>query len=209
MMLATEQKTRTYSFIENGDQPLTVLKAFKERMIENGINHPMMDSKRFETVYLPPGIDKSKFIREFLELKGEPGVIYICIVELKNRYEWEVKMVPNGKAKKKDHIVKGARKWETCYVVYRHPTAEELEKTGHSGPIELGIYSTKGESAEFAKEQAFQTGQKTFVELEKRLVGSPSRVLDIEPELVRKKDRVDIPDNEYLFFGLTEGAATE
>lgn len=119
-----------------------------------------------------------EFINEYLDKKAIKRDCYaICLnppVENTNKTKTVVKNKP----------YKGTRKWETVYDV-----------TDYSGQI----YSTKllkEEAVTEARKRTEKTGEKTYIRLRKRLVGSDSCVAEIE----YKKSDKERP-GRWKFFG--------
>lgn len=195
MTQVQEQVIQTYAFYRNGDQPLDTLKAEVEDLRAQGNSHAIMGAERYELIAIPNNMAPERFADEFNAYKAEPGTIYIAIIRLDNKRVTTKKYGPTGKIKTDNHIVKGARKWETLFVVYSPATGE------NPLPTELFSAPTKGEAMDFAREHANKTGEPVYIDLEKRLVGSGARVADLKPE-VKAYDEVNIvPNNTYFFFG--------
>lgn len=199
MTTATEKK-QGYVFLQYGDQPIEVLGDLVKDMREKGEHHPVMQAKRYELVALPKGLDYQKFAEEFIEFKAEEGVVYVAIMSLQNRTEYYMETGPTGKIKKNDYVVKGQRKWETLHVVYR----DNQDPANDHPWEELHRANTKGDAMDFARDHANKTGETVWVELEKRLVGSSSRVADLTPEVKEIQKTREVPHNYYLFFGKGE-----
>lgn len=203
----------TYSFTAEGDKPLPVLKKTMEELRSVGNNHPVLNAKGFELVAIPEKTNVDRFVNEFTASTAEPNKVYIAILKLgASKTETTEKLEMTGKCNVKENIVKGARKWETKYVVYTPQGIKDADGVAVrdengiaiSRNIELASFDTKTEAMVAAKQYAVEQDKVVLVELEKRLSGSKSNVAELSPQKKMVKETKETSVNQFLYFGRGE-----
>jgi hypothetical protein len=123
------------------------------------------------------GLSLSKFVDKNIDRAEKWGnCLGICIKKPKAN--------PNKVKSKVEHVVsKGARKWETRYVV-------------STWDKEIGYKLTKGDAVKMARKHTEQTEERTYVDIEKHLVRGESRVAKIHYKESSKQAL-----GEYYLFG--------
>lgn len=186
--------TNTYHFIREGEKPLPILKEVLDYHRSDQTtqpDHPIVKAKGFELVAIPENQSWSTFKDNFLANTAKPNTVYIAILKMGTKKIQIDEMQMTGKCNTNENIAKGARKWDTKYVVYVNGK-------------EIQLFDGKTEAMQFAKQYAIDNDTEVNVELEKRLNGSASRVADIKPMKKHVKKIEEVVSNQFLFFGKGE-----
>jgi hypothetical protein len=201
-----------FKFTLEGENPLPLLKEQIERMREVASDDPLLKAKAFELVSIPDHIGQDQFVTEFLRHTAEPNKVYIAILKMGTKVVQSDENVKTGKCNVKNNVVKGARKWKTTYAVYVAEHAKDMNGVELYDEIdepilrnkEIGSFDTKGDAMDFAKTYSVDHDCETFIEIEKRLDGSNSRVASLSPQIKRTKRTQQVPANKFLYFGKGE-----
>jgi len=87
-------------------------------------------------------------------------------------------------------VQKGARKWETVFVI-----SPIWGFSGHYNPRKHAeVKTTQGDAIKKAKAMAIEFGEEFGIEIEKRLIGSKSRIATVKPKKSKK--------GKWLFTGM-------
>jgi len=121
------------------------------------------------------GLSLDKYIEKY----ESDDCIGICIKEAKANTNKIQSVV-------KHEVFKGTRKWELTYVV----------STGFDRN-EIGSKDNKADAVKIARAHTEKTRERTYINIERRLVGSRSLVAEIE-----YKGSTNESNGTYIFFGL-------
>lgn len=118
-------------------------------------------------------------INDYISKHESNECIGICIKEAKTNTNKIQSVV-------KHEVFKGTRKWELTYVVETK-----------WGDNQIGSKDNKGDAVKIARAHTEKTQEATVIRIERKLVGSNSRVATIE-----YKGSTNEAQGTYIFFGL-------
>lgn len=128
---------------------------------------------------------------EYKRAKDKKKFINDMLYEVPKRDSWVIEIKPpksntnKVKSKVTTNPQKGARKWETRYVIYRRFGMDERS---------LGYGLTQGEAIKKARKLAEENQERYSIYLEKVLVVGSSKIADVEYKQSGKETQ-----GEYLF----------
>lgn len=193
---------KRFKHIESGGKPKEVLSALFRAQKELDVQDQsvILKAKAFKLISIPSRYAQQpeRYIDSLLDGNtDEDGdrlshdTVYCVVLSMRDEMKTSEYEEMTGRCRNNENIHKGGRKWVTKYVVY--------EKEFN---IELEILDGKTEAMKWAKEYAIDKDRNVYIELEKRLDGSQSRIADIEPIKKTLKKKEMVPNNRYIYFGL-------